>query len=1283
MSDSKDASAVPAAGFSFTLNGEPVLAEGLSPSVTLLQWLRATGRVGSKEGCAEGDCGACTVALSDRDAAGRPAWRAVNSCLVLLPMVAGRAVKTAEGLASGDGALHPAQREMVACHGSQCGYCTPGFVVSMWEGCQRADLREAWQAQDQIAGNLCRCTGYRPVRDALGRALAAGTAPEIPPAPISSALDYAAPGERFLRPASLPALLDAMARHPQARLVAGATELALLVTKKFQRIPALISVEAVPELATLRATPAGLEIGGAVTLTRLDEFLAPRPPDDPSAWVDDSRPSALQRTLWTFGSRQIRSRATVAGNLVTASPIGDLAPLFLALDATLVLASAAGTRELPLAEFFLGYRSTALRAGEVLLAVKVPRPAPGRRWFDAAKVSRRREMDISTVAGAWCVVLDPAGRVTHARIAYGGVAERPRRALRAEAALLGKEWTLEAVRAVRTVLDTEFTPISDVRGSAEYRAGLIGDLWERFFHTTQDTAAVTSCVEAFDHSPVPAPDPWPGHAEWPAPHESAVGHVTGRARYVDDQAPKRGMLETWPVQSPHAHARVLSRCAAKARAMPGIHAVLLAEDVPGLNDSGPVRHDEPLLAHDLVQFHGQTVALVVGETVEQCRIAAALVEVEYEPLPPVLDLREAIARGDFHTEPHTLRRGDAPAELARARDDGGIHIAGEFHFGGQEHFYLETQCAWAEPGEEPDELFVHSSTQHPSEIQSTIAHVLRWPRHRITVQSPRVGGGFGGKETQGNAPAALAALAACATGRPARVWFNRDQDMALTGKRHPFLARWEAAVAPDGRMRAVRAELFSDGGWSLDLSQAICDRALFHLDNAYYLPHVEFTGRVAKTNVASNTAFRGFGGPQGMLVIEEILDHAARACGLPPEDLRAKNLYRGDGDTNTTHYGQPIGDQRIRRIWDELLASSDFTRRRAEITEWNARSPHVKRGLAITPVKFGISFTLRHLNQAGALALVYQDGSVLLNHGGTEMGQGLHTKILAVAERELGVPRDLLRITATRTDKVPNTSPTAASCGSDLNGAAVAHACQKLRSRLAPLACRWLDQDEARAPDVRFESGRVFLADDPAKSLPWASLIGRAYIERVPLSATGHYATPGLDWDWSTARGRPFHYFACGAAVSEAAVCGFTGAARLLRTDILHDVGDSLAAGVDRGQIEGGFVQGLGWLTVEELKWDAAGRLLTHSPDTYKIPAVGDAPADFRVAFLRDAHQPGVIGGSKAVGEPPLMLAISAREAIRDAVSAFAPAGNCRPVELASPATGEAVWRAVRRMKQT
>ena len=1248
--------------FDFVLNGRTVRVEGGGTNTSLLAWLRATGRTGTKEGCAEGDCGACSVALVETDAHGKTTYRAINACITLLPMVAGREVVTVEGVAFPD-KLHPVQQAMVERYGSQCGYCTPGFVVSMFEGYYRDGLTKE-QIGDQLNGNLCRCTGYRPIRDAMLDALARKqqeasedlfqlrlSKSDVAPKPLA----YESEGFTFLRPTTLAELLDLKAKHGKdAELVCGATEIGVYVNKMFKRYPLLVSTEGVRELAKIEKTDEEWSVGGAATLTALEEALAGEYP-------------MIDKMLWAFASRQIRNRATLAGNIVTASPIGDMPPLLLALDANVVLEKKGARRVVPIADFFVAYRKTVLEADEIVRAVTFPRNR-GTMKMGSYKVSKRRELDISIAAAAFVVDVDDANVVRHARLAFGGVAATPSRARKTETFLVGRAWTAETASAACEVLAGEFAPIDDHRSGAAYRRDLVTSLFEKFFHgetsSAQDLPLSFEATPAWDQKPNGR-----GLA-----HESAVGHVTGGALYVDDTAHKRPMLELWPVMSPHARARVVSIDRSEAQREPGVVCVLTAKDVPGMNDVGAVRHDEPLFADKEAQFHGHVVAVVVGESYDACRRAAAKVKVEYEPLPPILGIKEAIAKDSFHTQPHVIRRGDCDAALAKSP-----HIVeGDFDIGGQEHFYLEAQAAWAEPSED-GELFVASSTQHPSEIQAVVAHVLDVPRHKVTVQSPRMGGGFGGKETQGNTWAALVALAATKTGRPVRVQLDRDLDMMLTGKRHPFYARFKVGFDGEGKLLAARVLLVNDGGWALDLSESICDRGLFHLDNAYYVPACEFTGRVAKTNAVSHTAFRGFGGPQGMLAMEEILDRIARRLGLAPEAVRAKNLYRGSGETNTTHYGQELGDERIPQIWGRLHGSSRFEQRRAEIRAYNAKNGRIKRGIAITPVKFGISFTATWLNQAGALVLVYRDGSVQVNHGGTEMGQGLYTKIRGIAMRELGVREETVRVMKTQTDKVPNTSATAASSGSDLNGQAVLAACEILRERLAPIAAELLGAESAMAVPasaIVFEDGLVSAPQVPGMTIPFERVVDRAYMKQVPLSATGFYRTPGIGYDKAKGKGKPFYYFAYGAAVTEVEVDGYTGMKRVRAVDILHDVGDSLNHGVDRGQIEGAFVQGMGWLTAEELKWGKDGKLLTHSASTYQIPSIGDAPERFHVELLANAAQRGVVHGSKAVGEPPLMLAISVREAIRDAIAAFGSAGG--EVRLASPATHEAILAAIR-----
>lgn len=754
----------------------------------------------------------------------------------------------------------------------------------------------------------------------------------------------------------------------------------------------------------------------------------------------------------------------------------------------------------------------------------------------------------------------------------------------------------------------------------------------------------------------------------PVPHESARGHVTGDALYVDDLCGRFArLLHAWPVLAPHAHALVTQLDASPALEVSGVLTVLTQDDVPGEGNSGANRHDEPLFPTEVL-FYQQPIAWVLGETLEAARLGAERVTAEFDPLPAILTIEQAIDAGSFLNEPIRIADGDTSTI-----ESSPVRIEGELKIGGQEHFYLETHAslAWID---ESGFISVHSSTQHPSETQEVVARVLGVPRNQVMVECLRMGGAFGGKEVQANPYAAIAALGAWKTQRPVRVRLTRELDIALTGKRHPYLATYAAGFENDGRINGVRIQLFSDGGWSLDLSEPIMWRSLFHLDNAYKLPAVEATGRVCRTHKTSQTAFRGFGGPQGMLVIEEILAQAAQRLGLPADVVRERNFYR-QGDE--THYGEPVRDaDRIALIWHTLKGTSAFDSRRVAVAGFNARSTRQKRGLAMTPVKFGISFTATFYNQAGAMVLLYRDGTVQVNHGGTEMGQGLFTKILQIAAESLGVATSQVRVMSTRTDKVPNTSATAASSGSDLNGAAVEDACVQIRTRLAAVAAAVFDCDWS---EVQFENGVVSGRD---KSIAFGALCETAYKQRVPLFAEGFYRTPDIHFNPKTARGRPFHYYAYGAAVSEVEVDAFTGQCRVLRTDILQDVGDSLSPVVDRGQIEGGFLQGLGWLTIEELLWDAKGRVSSGGASTYKLPSWSEVPDIFNVDMLQRATQPDVVMGSKAVGEPPLMLAISVREAIRDAVAAFAEGGGSRrPATFDSPATPERVFFAIRRAR--
>jgi xanthine dehydrogenase large subunit len=759
------------------------------------------------------------------------------------------------------------------------------------------------------------------------------------------------------------------------------------------------------------------------------------------------------------------------------------------------------------------------------------------------------------------------------------------------------------------------------------------------------------------------------------PHESAHLHVAGEAAYIDDIPELAGTLHCALGLSAVAKGTIAAMDPDRIRAMPGVVAVLTAADIPGVNDCGSIVHDDPILADGEVRHVGQPVFAVIAQTRDAARRAAARAKdvLTIAAEPPVLTPREAHARGQYVLPPMHLirstREGGARAAIAAAPR----RLAGTFDVGGQEQFYLEGQISYAIPREDRG-MFVHCSTQHPSEMQHLVAHALGWHANQVQVECRRMGGGFGGKESQSALFACVAAVAAHKLGRPVKLRLDRDDDFMITGRRHCFWYEYEVGYDDDGRILGAEVTMVSRAGHSADLSGPVMTRALCHFDNAYWLPDVALHGYSGRTNTQSNTAFRGFGGPQGAIAIENIVDSIARALGRDPLDVRRLNFY-GKAANNVTPYTQRVDDNVIHELVAELEAASDYRARRAAIAAYNAASPVLRRGLALTPVKFGISFNVKHFNQAGALVHVYNDGSILVNHGGTEMGQGLNTKVAQVVAHELGVGFERVRVTATDTQKVANTSATAASTGSDLNGKAAQDAARQIRERLAACAARHHGGDAA---SVRLANDKVEVG---GRSLPFSAVVAQAYIDRVQLWSDGFYATPGLSWDRDTLQGRPFYYFAYGAAVSEVVVDTLTGEWKLLRADVLHDAGRSLNPAIDIGQIEGAFIQGMGWLTTEELVWHPqTGLLTTHAPSTYKIPTANDCPPVFDVRLFQGDNVEDSIHRSKAVGEPPLLLPFSVFFAIRDAVSAVG--GHRIDPPLAAPATSEAILRAITAVQQ-
>ena len=749
-------------------------------------------------------------------------------------------------------------------------------------------------------------------------------------------------------------------------------------------------------------------------------------------------------------------------------------------------------------------------------------------------------------------------------------------------------------------------------------------------------------------------------------HESAAAQVAGVAPYVDDLPEVRGTLHAAPILSNVAHGRLRGVDASAALALPGVREVILAKDIAGHRMLASFIGDEPIFALDTVQHVGQVVGLVVADSVMQARRGARAVQLDISALPAILSIEQALASQSYVLPPVFVKRGDAARALSRAP----FTLSGTLEVGGQEHFYLEGQIAYALP-QEQNQWLVYSSTQHPGEVQHWVAHALGLDQHAVRVECRRMGGGFGGKETQAGHLAVWAAIAAHKLKRPVKLRLDRDDDFMITGKRHPFAYEYTAGFDATGRLCGLKLMMAANCGFSADLSGPVADRALFHCDNAYFLEDVEIASYRCKLNTQSHTAFRGFGGPQGMIVIEAIMGDIARHLRLDPLDVRLRNLYSDEMSRNTTHYQMKVEDNILQPLLLEIASTSRYRQRRDAIALWNAHSPVIKRGLALTPVKFGISFTATLFNQAGALVHVYLDGSIQVNHGGTEMGQGLHTKVAQIVADELGVPFERVLATASDTSKVPNASATAASAGTDLNGRAAQFAARHVRDNLAQFVG---GLDGCGAGAIRFEGGQVF---SPTGTRGFDEVVKLAYANRIQLWSDGFYRTPKIHYDKTTLSGRPFYYFACGAACTEVAIDTLTGESRVLKVDILQDVGRSINPAIDIGQIEGGFVQGMGWLTTEQLVWNDKGQLSTHAPSTYKIPTAGDVPQHFKIALWPEPNREDNVFGSKAVGEPPLMLAISVYEALRDAVAQARDDGQS--VRLTAPATPEHVLQAIGR----
>ncbi|KAJ1982432.1 hypothetical protein H4R34_001725 [Dimargaris verticillata] len=1320
------------------VNTTPYELSNPAPNTTLLQFLRDQGLTGTKLGCAEGGCGACTVVVARYDPVIRQVehW-STNACLQPLCSLDGCQVITIEGIGTVH-QPHPVQERLALLHGSQCGFCTPGIAMSLYALLRNNPTPTLYEVEDGFDGNLCRCTGYRPILDAAktfaqpssmassepvaspacqhqagghpcrpndqtgttgcGRASGCHTLVDIedlspvhplqgrtfepynPTNELAFPLELTQYAERyhtqltapelrvyrgdqglvFYRPATLAQLLEIKHRHPTCKLLSGNTEVGIETKFKGQPYPIRAYVGAIPQLQEVNFSDTGLTVGANLTLTKLESVLK-----EAMDTLDASTTAVFQALLtnlaW-FAGRQIRNVATLAGNIATASPISDLNPVLVAGNATLTVQSHAdGTRSIPMREFFLGYRKTALKPDEVLVAVHLPYSEPNQH-VQAFKQAKRKDDDIAIANAGLSVHLRPGSTsgqwvVQAACLAFGGMGPTTIQAKATAEWLVGQTWndsgTLDGlVRACRQELQLDYAVPG---GMAEYRTALAMSFAFKFWHIITDGLVKTNGATA-PHPMADIPrEPSQGMqyyqmAQSPQqivgqalPHLSALKQVTGQARYVDDIPKYQGELYGALVLAQHARAKIISIDASALQTIKGVVGFYTHKDVPGSNLFGPVVQDEVIFAEEDINFSGQIIGIVAAHDQTIAQRAAKAVVVQYDVLDPILTIGDAITHQSFFGDAKVLERGDI-AEGFRQAD----HIfEGEYRVGGQEHFYLETQATLVVPKGEDDEYDVYSSTQNPTEAQHFVASVLGVPFNRVVCHVKRLGGAFGGKESRACPLTCSLAVASYHTRRPIRCMLDRDEDMMISGQRHSFLGRWKVGVTKAGKILALDIELYNNGGHSQDLSVSVMERAITHVDNVYYIPHFRAIGRVCRTNIHSNTAFRGFGGPQGMFMTESWIREVADRLQMPVETLQTLNFYQ---QGQTTPYNQPLTDWHFKATWDQVWHSAQYQARRQAIDAFNRTSRWKKRGLAIVPTKFGISFTERFLNQAAALVHIYTDGSVLLTHGGTEMGQGLHTKMVQICAEELGVPVDQVYINETASNTVINASPTAASASSDMNGMAVLDACNQLNARLAPI--------RDRLP--------------PGASL--TAVAKAAYFDRINLTANGFYKTPDIGFDWATKTGQMFFYFTVGTAISEVELDVLTGDHVVRRTDIAMDVGRSLNPAIDVGQIEGAFVQGMGWCTLEETLFFPNGSLFTRGPGNYKIPGFRDTPRDFRVQILRNLTYTHLktIRGSKGIGEPPLFLGSAVLFALRDAIKAARADHNIEtPIRLHSPATAE------------
>lgn len=1287
----------------FFVNGKKIKDDNVDPEWTLLQYLRNKLRLcGTKLGCGEGGCGACTVMVSKYDRhQDKVIHLPVNACLAPICSMHGLAVTTVEGIGSTKTRLHPVQERIAKAHGSQCGFCTPGIVMSMYTLLRNSVKPTMKEMEVAFQGNLCRCTGYRPIiegfrtfteeweRIQTGNKLSNGVCgmgdkccklqngetkmngtgnseeeeklfitneftpydpsqePIFPPElRLTDEYDkqnlvFKSKDITWYRPTRLKELLDLKNKHPDAKIVVGNTEVGVEMKFKHMTYPVIIQPVQIPELVSIAQTHSGVKIGASVTLADVERFLKTQIKKQ-----TEHKTRIFQATVemlnW-FAGLQIRSVGALGSNIMTGSPISDMIPVLMAARAELEVQSKdRGIRRITLDNnFFVGYRKSVVQANEVLLYINIPFSKPD-QYFQAYKQARRREDDIAIVNAAVNVTFQPRSHIiADISLAFGGMSFKTVAAPKTEKNLKGLPWNKQTLEIAYTCL-LEDLPLHPGApgGMIQYRRSLTLSLFFKAFlaiskrlqeYVTdvkldqRDLSGIDGfhCKELKSSqyfTVVPSTQKKTDGLQRPMVHRSAYKQATGEAVYCDDIPLQEGELYCAFVLSTKPHANILKIDESEALAMGGVHGFVYSKDVP--HDAwGTVVHDEKVFFSDKVTSQGQIIGLIVADNQSIAQKAARKVKIQYQELEPVvITIEDAIEHKSFFGDHHkVLQKGDIEKVLKEAP-----HVLeGECRIGGQEHFYLETQACLVVPKKEDDEMEIFSSTQCTTEISKLVAEVLGIQQNKVITKVKRIGGGFGGKESKAALIALPTAVAAKKFNRPMRCMLDRDEDIIMTGARHPLLMKYKIAFDDNGKMLGCDVALYSNCGYSLDLSLGVMDRVMTHVENAYHIPTIRASGYLCKTNLPSNTAFRGFGGPQGMFLAECMAQHIADFLNKDPAEISELNLYK-EGDT--THYNQKLTNCTLDKCWKECIASSNYYSRRKKLEKFNRESRYKKRGLSVIPTKYGIAFGISFLNQAGALVLVYTDGSVLLSHGGIEMGQGLYTKMIQVASRVLEIPVDKIHTSETATDKVPNTSPTAASSGSDLNGMAVMEACKVIKERLRP-----------------------YKEADPKGT--WESWVKKAYFDRVSLSATGFYKTD-VDFDWNTKQGTLFNYFTYGVACTEVEIDTLTGDHQVLKTDIVMDLGESLNPAIDIGQIEGAFMQGYGLFVLEEMVYSPEGTIFTRGPGTYKLPGFADIPTEFNVSLLKGVSNPRAVYSSKAVGEPPLFLASSILYAIKDAITA-------------------------------